>query len=118
MTTITSTRMIGYVAVDSGQVIITDPGSLSSWGSEGFGEAGVGHFSYGGACSTTLTDEQAGQLNFERGHAGVAVVSSTGYGDGLYPVYAHYEETEGWGKRIAKLEIVFIEDEDEDEDDE
>lgn len=115
MTTITSTRQIGYVAVDSGQIMITDPGYVNGWGKEGFGEAGLGHYSYGGACATTLTDEQAGQLNFDAGHAGVAVVSSTGYGDGLYPVYAHYSETDDWGKRITRLEIVFI-DEDEDED--
>ena len=112
MSTTTSTRQIGFVAVDSGQIMITDPGYVGGFGKEGFGEAGVGHFSYGGACATTLTEEQAGQLNFTAGHGGVAVVSSTGYGDGLYPVYAHYEETEGWGKRIARLEIVFIDDED------
>jgi hypothetical protein len=115
---ITSTQLIGYVAVDSGQIVITDPGYLNDWGKEGFGEAGVGHYSYGGACSTTLTDKQAGQLNFAAGHAGAGVVSSTGYGDGLYPVYAHFEETEDWGKRVARLEIVFIDDLDEDLDDE
>jgi len=116
---ITSTKQIGFIAVDSGQILITDPGYLNDWGKEGFGEAEIGHYSYGGACSTTLAEGQAGQLNFKAGHAGAGVVSSSGYGDGLYPVYAHYEETEGWGKRIARLEIVFIEDEDEDgEDDE
>jgi hypothetical protein len=115
---ITSTQLIGYVAVDSGQILITDPGYLNGWGKEGFGEAGVSHYSYGGACSTTLTDKQAGQLNFAAGHAGAGVVSSTGYGDGMYPVYAHFEETEGWGKRVARLEIVFIDDADEDLDDE
>jgi hypothetical protein len=114
---ITSTQLIGYIAVDSGQVLITDPGYLNGWGSEGFGEAGVGHYSYGGACSTTLTDKQAGQLNFAAGHAGAGVVSSTGLGDGMYPVYAHYWEDEAWGKRISRLEIVFIEDEDEDGED-
>lgn len=114
---ITSTKLIGYVAVDSGQVLITDPGYLSSWGKEGFGEAGEGHYSYGGACSTTLAVGSAGQLNFKAGHAGAGVVSSSGYGDGMYPVYAHFEETEDWGKRIARLEIVFIEDEDEDGED-
>jgi len=114
---ITSTQLIGYIAVDSGQVLITDPGYLNNWGSEGFGEAGVGHYSYGGACSTTLTDRQAGQLNFAAGHAGAGVVSSTGYWDGLYPVYAHFEESEDWGKRVARLEIVFIDDADEDGED-
>lgn len=113
---ITSTKLIGYVAVDSGQVIISDPGSLGMWGKEGYGEASAGHFSYGGACATTLGEGHAGQLNYPAGQAGVAVVSSSGYGDGFYPVYAHYEETEDWGKRIARLEIVFIEDEDGEDD--
>lgn len=113
---ITSTKLIGYVAVDSGQIIITDPGSIGGWGSEGFGEAPAGHFSYGGACETTLGKDQAGQLNYPAGHAGVAVVSSTGLGDGFYPVYAHYWEDESWGKRISRLEIVFIEDEDGEDD--
>lgn len=113
MGVITSTRRIGFVAVDSGQILITDPGYVSGWGTEGFGEAGEGHYSYGGACAVTLSENLAGQLNFGAGHAGAGVVSSTGLGDGLYPVYAEYVDDPNWGRRITRLEIVFIDDEDE-----
>ena len=47
-----------------------------------------------------------GQLKFKLGHDGAGVVSSAGYGDGLYPVYATFNK-EG---RIKKIEVVFIED--------
>ena len=116
-----TTRVIGFCAVDSGQIMITDPGYVNGWGTEGYGDkVAGGHYSYAGACEVTLGTDRAGQLNFSAGHAGMGVVSSTGYGDGLYPVYATYYneyEDEACTKlidsRVAKLEIVFI-DEDED----
>lgn len=47
-------------------------------------------------------EEQAGQVNYKLGHPGLAVVFSSGMGDGVYPVYAHYSDG-----RITKIEIVF-----------
>lgn len=110
--------LLGYVAVDSGQVMITDPGYLNEWADNEMGDTGEGHFSWSGACATTLSARHgdvngSGQLNFATGNGGVAVVSRTGLGDGYYPVWATMTDSEVWGKRIAKLEIVFI-DEDED----
>tara|TARA_R110002020_G_scaffold64790_2_gene171608 strand:+ start:325 stop:765 length:441 start_codon:yes stop_codon:yes gene_type:complete len=62
-------------------------------------------YSYSGACSVTCNSkESAGELA-----NGLAVVSSTGYGDGCYPVYA----TENEDGYIVKIEILFDE-EDED----
>lgn len=62
-------------------------------------------YSYSGACSVTCDgEEKAGELA-----NGLAVVSSTGYGDGCYPVYA----TENEDGYIVKIEILFDE-EDED----
>ena len=109
-----STAVIGRVAVDSGQILITDPGYIESWGNEGFGEGHIGHYSYGGACATTLANPKRpdGQLNFPAGHAGIGVVSSAGLGDGYYNVIAHFVELDDWGKRVAKLEIDFLDDED------
>jgi hypothetical protein len=114
--------LIGFCAVDSGQIMITDPGYTGGWGSEGFGDyVPDGHYSYAGACDITLGKKSAGQMYFEGGGAGIAVVASSGYGDGYYPVYAtyynEYEDeacTKQVDSRIAKLEIVFIE-QDEDE---
>ena len=113
MITKTYTERIGYCAVDSGTILITDPSYVSDFVDNKMGEAGVGHYSWAGACATTLTQERAGQLGFIRtGGEGAGIVSSTGYGDGFYPVYAHYVEDDNWGKRVARLEIIFI-DEDE-----
>ena len=60
-------------------------------------------FSYNGACNLTCyTDAMGGSLKNERG-AEVAVVASTGYGDGGYDVYATYKEG-----RVKKLEVNFF----------
>jgi hypothetical protein len=68
----------------------------------------AGEFSYAGCCKATIKTGH-GQLNYEMGHAGAGVVFSTGYGDGCYPVYATYGED----GRVAKVEVIFMEDEDE-----
>jgi len=66
----------------------------------------TGRFSYDGCCKATQSKDQGGQLNFALGHAGAGVAVSSGYGDGYYPVYAHYNK-EG---RVSKVEIKFMED--------
>jgi hypothetical protein len=45
------------------------------------------------------------QFHYDLGHAGLGVVVSTGYGDGVYPVYAEFNE-EG---RIARVWVEFLE---------
>tara|TARA_R100001086_G_scaffold227509_2_gene146655 strand:+ start:496 stop:957 length:462 start_codon:yes stop_codon:yes gene_type:complete len=56
-------------------------------------------YSYSGACSITMDSEnQAGELA-----NGLAIVSSTGYGDGSYPVYAEYSEG-----RVKSLTVEFF----------
>jgi hypothetical protein len=47
------------------------------------------------------------QYNFSRGHVGLGVCVSTGYGDGVYPV----EVKRNHEGRIAEVRIVFIEEE-------
>ena len=71
----------------------------------------VGHVdngSFGDRAFNARNNESLAGDFFVKGF-GTAVASSTGYGDGVYPVYATYND-EGI---IAKLEIEFIE-EDED----
>jgi hypothetical protein len=86
---------IGVVGVDSGQLMVCDPGYLQKeWINREFlGDKGrpTGEFSYDGACRATLTKEGVGQLNFKRGHAGAGVAFST-KGDGTYPVFAEYDK--------------------------
>jgi hypothetical protein len=43
------------------------------------------------------------------------VAFSSGFGDGSYPVMARYLESPDWGRRIAEVRIVMI-DEDGEED--
>lgn len=38
------------------------------------------------------------------------IVLSSGLGDGTYSAYAKFVEVPGWGRRIAELRVVFIED--------
>lgn len=83
------------VGVDSGRLTLTDypnePEVLDVWGKM----------------------EAAGwplalQLNFKAGHAGAGVTVSTGFGDGLYPVFVRKETLEGLGERIAEVKVVFL----------
>lgn len=50
------------------------------------------NFSYNACCHATLSKEGHGQLHYEMGHAGVGVAFSTAFGDGVYPVYATYDD--------------------------
>jgi hypothetical protein len=60
--------------------------------------------SYGHASAVTLSAEQVGEFAI-KGYA-TAVASSSGYGDGNYPVYAIKDEN----GRVVELTIYFGED--------
>jgi len=98
-------KFLGNVGVDSGQIILTDPCYVDSeWEKDvEYDQGKKGEYSYGGACVTTDNDDLGGQLNYAKGHAGAGVVARTGYGDGMYPVYALYND-EG---RVTKLLVDF-----------
>lgn len=95
---------IGSFSVDSGQAIIGDPCYLDEWQNWDENEPfenhveKAGQYGYLGACGVTLK-EGYGILGM-----GSAVAFTTGYGDGLYPVYAEITED----GRIAKVVIDFI----------
>jgi len=100
-----SLTLIGSMAVDSGQAMIGDPCYLDEW--EPWNDKvddfdkhvdKAGEYSYLGACGTTLT-KGYGELGNGR-----SVAFSTGYGDGLYPVYAEINED----GRVARVVIEFI----------
>lgn len=61
---------------------------------------------YSNVCGLTGSEQRAGALPYVMGHEGLLVAFSTGYGDGLYPVFATYNE-EG---RIARVTVEFMED--------
>ena len=102
--------LIGQISVDSGQAMVGDPCYLDEWKPWNADEQEFsdhvnkkGEYSYLGACNATIT-EGYGQLGF-----GTAVVFSTGYGDGSYPVYAEFDEN----GRVAKVVIDFLGEDDE-----
>lgn len=85
-------KLVGRVGVDSGQVLILDPCNAK------FTDEMWEHI-----CGATLK-HSAGQVTNLKGFDTFGVASSTGFGDGVYPVYATFNK-EG---RVKKLEIVFI----------
>lgn len=110
-------KYIGSFAVDSGQAIVGDPCYLDEWEkwddkNEPFNnfEEKAGQYGYLGACGVNLKNSY-GTLG-----TASAVTFSTGYGDGLYPVYAQLNED----GRVVAVVIDFdglIDNEDEDEED-
>jgi hypothetical protein len=104
---VSNEKLVGHVGVDTGQVIIVDPGNLGEFRydlddyAKGIQKNDKGNFSYSGACELTEKGERAGQLK-ENGIE--AVASGSGYGDGDYPVYATFND-EG---RVVSLRIDFM----------
>lgn len=90
MTITNDLTLVGHVGVDSGQILVGDPCYLDDWDpntNDTFETEGKeGQYSYHGACATTL-NKNYGALGT---HA--AIVMSSGYGDGLYPVYVRTNE--------------------------
>jgi Protein of unknown function (DUF4241) len=99
-TQIEGLELAGYFAVDSGQAMVGDPCYLSDWDTnkddEWELEGKIGQYSYQGASATTIANSFG-----ELGNS--AVVFSTGYGDGLYPVYVQINDD----GRVSKVVIDF-----------
>jgi hypothetical protein len=108
MTTLNNLIYAGSFAVDSGQAMVGDPCYLDDWDTnkndEWNLEGKVGQYSYQGASATTIANDFGSLGN-------TAVVFSTGYGDGYYPVYVQMN-SDG---RVSKVVIDFEGDIDQDE---
>jgi hypothetical protein len=93
--------LAGTFGVDSGQAMVGDPCYLDQWktnvGEDWNLEGKVGDYSYQGASATTI-ENNYGELGIS-----TAVVFSTGYGDGLYPVYVKLNND----GRVSKVVIDF-----------
>ena len=96
-------ELIGYCAVDSGQILITYPcyidikWKMNTKYNPDNKENYNGEYSYRGCCHTSLHKGNRKQLYFINKKNGVrifgaGVVSSTRDGDGSYPVYAVKDE--------------------------
>jgi hypothetical protein len=102
--------LIGSFAVDSGQAMIGDPCYLDDWKNwdrdvDKFEDHvnKVGEYGYLGACNATLTNGH-GELK-----QGASVVFNTGWGDGVYPVYADIDD-EG---TIRSITVNFVNDDED-----
>lgn len=107
--------LLGEVGVDSGQLMVTDPLYIDAEWQHDInnddaaktaaddppshvesdvavtGEHPLWPYSYEGVMATTLSAGY-GELAYKMGHAGAGVVFSTGWGDGVYPVYGELHE--------------------------
>ena len=103
MTQLDGLVLAGTFGVDSGQAMVGDPCYLDKWEQWADGtpfdhEAKAGEYGYLGACGVTLK-EGYGQLG-----SADAVVFSTGYGDGLYPVYVKLNDDGRVGMVVIDFE--------------
>ena len=60
-------------------------------------------FSYNACAKATLSDDGHGELKYKNGNEGVGVAFSTAFGDGFYPVFAHYQ-ADG---TLRSVEVIF-----------
>src|SRR3990172_506254 len=99
--------LLGEVGIDSGQLLLINPCYID-------GEEELDDLGKSGTyeeCSRLTLSGQGGQLNYRLGHPGLGVVSRTGRGDGLYPVYAEMMDTGDGRLRVKRLVVEFIADE-------
>ena len=103
-------KILGYCAVDSGQILMVDPCYLADWKDGQFEPGKDGDNHYAIACRTTMSKDQGGEMLISS-IAGRGVVASSGLGDGNYPVYANYTNIGTKSKpdiRIQSLTIEFL----------
>jgi hypothetical protein len=107
-------KLVGTLGVDSGQMMLCDPCYIKKDFANEYGETNQKDMTYSGACNATLGNDGFGFLTNTNGYK-LAFACSSGYGDGVYPVYIKRD-----GGRIAEMKIVFIgnmEDHEDEEDD-
>jgi hypothetical protein len=88
---------VGYIGVDSGQVMLIDPCYIKKDFESEFKDKP--DLNYAGACEVTLS--KAGCGNF--GGDGMAFATRTAFGDGTYPVYIKRDES----GMILEMKIKF-----------
>ena len=117
-----SWEYIGTIGVDSGQMMLADPCYVKDFADDNSDAEGVmklmeamkdgsdNSFSYIGACSQSNTPQQAGVLVNDIG-AEMGVVCSSGFGDGVYPVYVKRHAFGNNDTRVVEMKIEFVNEE-------
>ncbi len=105
-------KKIGVIGVDAGLCWLGDPCYVLS------DDAVKKWPKWSDFCDTIINNvyPTTQQYDYPKGHPGLGVLVSTGYGDGVYPVYAEIEDN-----RVKSVTINFFggpEDEVEDEEEE
>jgi len=95
----TQWKKIGVVGVDSGTLMITDPcyAIQDGWNDKDYEKEVVG-----------TANKLHHQVKHALGHAGKAVIFSSGLGDGLYEVFAKIENVKHWGERVTEVRIKLL----------
>jgi len=102
-------KKIGVVGVDSGQLMIVDPCYIDNdWKKEEYNEKknAKENFSYNAVCKKN--NDGVRQINYEAGHKGLAVSFCSGFGDGVYEVYALFKKFDKMDMRIVEVRIKMI----------
>ena len=113
-----SWEYIGTIGVDSGQMMLSDPSYVKDFADsddvekllDSIKDGSDDSYSYIGACSQSNTPQQAGVLVNDIG-AELGVVCSSGFGDGLYPVFVKRHDFGDDGKRVVEMKIEFVNEE-------
>jgi hypothetical protein len=96
MTKSTQWQQIGEIPVDTGRLVLVDPMNLDDV---------IDHV--GEVIDHEVPKSMTYELVTNDYGVAVALVFSTGLGDGLYPVDARFEEAEG-SVRIAEIRVRFL----------
>lgn len=101
-------ELVGFISVDSGQVMVGDPSYLDTWKDneylgpdihrEMFGDD---DYTYSGACMATLSAVGHGQLGND--YPSRACVTRTADGDGVFPVYVEREPSGRIVRMVVEL---------------
>jgi len=107
----TTRELVGQIGVDSGQMMLIDPCYLDKWDDDEAypEEPNENPLSYSNACQGTFRDNEGFRSSILG--RGLAAVTSSGFGDGLYDVYVTWGDFGDWGTRAIKMEIIFLEEE-------
>ena len=113
-----SWEYIGSIGVDSGQMMLSDPCYVKDFEDsddvvglmDAIKNGSDDSYSYTGACSQSNTSQQAGVLVNDIG-AELGVVCSSGFGDGVYPVYVKRHAFGNNDTRVVEMKIEFVNEE-------